>query len=57
VKTKGRSSKVHHTTYIKQNGVEAEESAIIHIHLSGHRCTFIKQEMKGEESLSLDFKQ
>jgi len=56
VETK-RSSKVHHhTTKIKQNGVETKEGAIIHAYSSGHGCPIVKQKVKGEESCSLDFK-
>jgi hypothetical protein len=57
VETKRRSSKIHHhTTKDQQNGVETEKSAIICVYSSGHYCTILKQEMKGEESHSLDFK-
>jgi hypothetical protein len=57
VEIKGRRSEVHHhTTQIKQNGEETKESTVIHVHFSGHECTFIKQEINGEESYSLDFK-
>ena len=52
-----RSSEVHlHTTQLKQNGEETEEGAIIRVYSSGHGCTILKQEMKGEESFSLDLK-
>jgi hypothetical protein len=39
VKTKKRSFEVHlHTTQVKQNGVETEEGAIIHVYSSGNGC-------------------
>jgi hypothetical protein len=57
VKTKGKSSKTYpHTTKDKQNGVETKEGATICAHSSGLGCSFIKQEMKGEESSALDYK-
>ena len=47
VETKSRSSKVHHhTTKIKQNGVETKEGAIIRAYSSGHGCPIFKQELK-----------
>jgi hypothetical protein len=58
VETKRRSSKVHHhTTKNKQNGVEAEEGAALHIHFSKSGYSIIEQEMNGEGSYSLDLKQ
>ena len=57
VETKSRRSKVHlHNTQVKQNGVETKEGAIIRAYSSRPECTILKQEMKGEESCSLDLK-
>ena len=53
---KRRSPEVHHhTTKNKQDGVEAEKRAALHIYLSEIGRS-IKQEMNGEEFYSLDFK-
>ena len=58
METKRRNSEVHHhTTKNKQDGVEAEERAVLRIHFSGIGHFINKQEMNGEQSsYSLDFK-
>jgi hypothetical protein len=55
VETK-KSFEVHHyTTKNRQDGVEAEETAVLYVHFSGTVCP-IKQEQNGERSYSLDLK-